>query len=56
MDGIRSVAYGVAAILMAGCSAFGLQSPTSSRSNNALTRDAKDLRKRRRCQPQFRVN
>jgi len=44
MDGRRSIAYGIVAILMAGCSAFGLQSPTSSRSNNTLTQDAKDLR------------
>src|SRR5437868_10281190 len=32
------------AVFMAGCSALGLQSPTSSRSNNQLTKDAKELR------------
>jgi len=40
----RSLCHGVAAICLAGCSAFGLQSPTSTQSHNHLSQDAKDFR------------
>jgi protein involved in polysaccharide export with SLBB domain len=43
-DGLRLAVGGILAIFLAGCSALGLQSPTSSRSNNQLTQEAKDLR------------
>lgn len=41
---IRSILCGVVAIYLSGCSAFGLQSPTSTQSHNQLTRDARDFR------------
>jgi protein involved in polysaccharide export with SLBB domain len=42
--GIRLVCCGLFAALLIGCSAFGLQSPTATRSGNQLTKTAKALR------------
>jgi protein involved in polysaccharide export with SLBB domain len=43
-DGLRLIVGAILATFLAGCSALGLQSPTSSRSNNQLTAEAKELR------------
>jgi polysaccharide biosynthesis/export protein len=41
---LRVIVTGLLGAGLAGCSAFGLQSPTSTRSNNQLTKTAKELR------------
>jgi protein involved in polysaccharide export with SLBB domain len=42
--GRQWIARGLLAACLAGCSTFGIQSPTSTRSNNQLTKTAKEFR------------